>query len=121
MNYGEIAIIRSLCLYPNRAGPSDNSQMWMFDFPINTYRQIKQKVETINYLIPENLATLMQRRQRKLNKYEYLKMLCICVVVSHVGWKSDFKLKFGQLKILTTVEIYLTEDTHKSIYRLKIN
>ena len=44
--------------------------------------------------------------------------LCGCGLV---GWKSEFKLEFGQLKILTTAEIYLTEDTHKSIYRLKIN
>lgn len=50
INYGEIAIIRSLCLSPNRAGPRDNNQRWMFDFPIYTYRQIKQKVEIINLL-----------------------------------------------------------------------
>ena len=34
---------------------------------------------------------------------------------SCVWLTSEFKLKFGQIKILTTIELYLTEDTHKSI------
>ena len=87
----------------------------MFDFPMYTFRQIEQKVEIINYSIPVKPSYAHAKKTKKIEYIQMFENLSCACVWSCVGWTSEFKFKFGQIKILTTVELYLTEDTHKSI------